>query len=62
MDGGTLMLSRLLRMGEMTGAAGKFVQNDGEILALEICVGGASIGSGGDRQATGSSKSGAAAC
>jgi hypothetical protein len=53
MDGGTLMLSKLLRMGEMTGAAGKFVQNDGEILALEICVGGASTGSGSDRRATG---------
>jgi len=53
MDGGTLMLSRLLRIGEMTGAAGKFVQNDGELLALEVCVAGANSGSGGDRQATG---------
>lgn len=52
MDGGTLTVSKLLRIGETTGAAGKFIQNEGSIRALEIIVGGANMGNGTDRNAT----------
>ena len=52
MDGGTLTASKVLRIGEMTGAAGTFIQNSGSIRALEICVGGSNSGNGTDRKAT----------
>jgi pectate lyase len=53
MDGGTLTLSKLLRIGEVTGAAGSFIQTGGNIRALEICIAAANLGNGIDRKATG---------
>ena len=50
--GGTLTVSKLLRIGETTNAAGRFIQTGGSILALQIIIGGANIGDGTDRNAT----------
>jgi hypothetical protein len=53
MAGGSLMLSKLLRIGESKGTAGKFVQAGGDIRALEICIAAANLGTGTDRGTTG---------
>jgi hypothetical protein len=53
MEGGMLTLPHYLRIGEMTGASGKFVQRGGDIRTVEIFVAGASVGDGTDRHARG---------
>jgi hypothetical protein len=46
MSGGSFTLSTLLLIGEASGTSGRLVQTSGDLRALEICVGGASIGTG----------------
>ncbi len=53
LSGGTLTVSKIMRFGELTGAAGKFTQTGGDLCALEICVGAANTGEGGDRKTIG---------
>ena len=53
MEGGMLTLPKYLRIGEMTGATGKFIQRRGDIRTVEIFVAAANVGDGTDRHAQG---------
>jgi hypothetical protein len=53
MEGGMLTLPHYLRIGEMTGASGRFIQRGGDIRTVEIFVAAGNVGDGADRHARG---------
>jgi pectate lyase len=53
MEGGMLTLPHYLRIGEMTGASGRFIQRGGDIRTVEIFVAAGNVGDGTDRHARG---------